>query len=398
MTKLTHIVSTTKKIFTEDNIKVTKKYINPDVWPEYFDNTTLKIKFEGLKYIKRTLIDIDSIIFDPPEDMMDQFSVAMREFILKKNNKLNIQKSRANGRGEFHEQTWRSIRNKGYELCHMPMSVCKLPDKRIWLINGRTRIEELIRLGFKNIIADYYECSNYSSFEKFSLFSNPPGNARSPQTKEDVVQVGIAQIKKGSLQHNNIYDFVQDVSGSVYDTSTIGKIVKCIIEGKESTSMSYSDEGAREWLNSHGYHDNVNNNGIFYFVSSKESSGSAVLAAAKHYRMILQQGQKVKEIRIIINPGTLTGASAEDSWKKKVDKYREDFNSNFEIIKSAYFVDPQLSKIIKLYGVIPSVVSMAEDYPLEKLVLFHIGKLKYSSFREIDEENGLSRLLDIDNE
>lgn len=388
-----HSVPMEAKCFTEEHLKLTKKYINTDVWPQFFHNPTIKENFPGLKYISRKIIQIKDVVFDPDEKLIEKYPAIMRGWFQR--NHFQVQLSRAHGRGLNHEKVWESLRNKGYELCHIPMSVCLLPDGKIWLMNGRTRMEELVKNDFTNIIADYYESVDYLSFDTFSLFSNPPEESRSPQTMEDVVHVGIEELKDGKLKPKDVYSFVQTVTGGAYTSPIIGKLVQRILAGKDSTSIPFTDKEAVTWLKNNGYHDNVNENGIYYFVSSKESAGSSVLASAKYLKKLTDAGNKVKELRVIISPGVLYGASAEDSWKKKIDNFRNLFSQNFDIIKNGYFKEYELRNVIKVYGAIPSVYALAQEYPMDKLVIF-MGKLKYKTFQELVMETSLEKMFDME--
>lgn len=390
--KNVHVVDMSTKKFSDDNLKMTKKYVNPSIWPKHYNNKTLKESFPGLKYVDRRIVNIEDIIYDVGDDMLDQFDSVMRNFILR--NRHMIQRARAHGRGINHQDVWSSVRNCGFELCHIPMSICLLPNGKIWLMNGRTRLEVLLECGFTNIIADYYECDNYLSFDKFALWSNPPEKARSPQTMEDVVALGNAEIKLGRLKYSEVTTFVHQVTGGAYATSVTNKIIERINAGDSSTSFSYTAQNALNFMQDNGYHDNINDNGIYYLVVSEKSSASSVPAVGRYLKNLIDDGCKVKELRIVINPGTLQGASAEDSWKKKIDNFRETFQQTLDVIKESYFETYKIDTTIKLYAAIPAVVALAQQYPLDKLVVFE-GKLKYKKFSEIDLETGLEKVFGL---
>lgn len=396
MKKMDHVVPVSAKSFTQSHLDTTLLYINPKVWPNRYDNQTLKEKYPGLKFIKRAIIDTKDILHKPPQELLNSLpGKVMRSFALQFSNLMQV--PRANGRGKESEDVWYSIQNNGYELIHAPISVCKTPDGNIWLIDGRTRYEELLRLGFTNIIADYYESDNYHSINKFSLSANPPAKPRSPQQTEDVIKVAIDEINVGRLKNEekDIREFVLDVTDGAYTYTVVNNIVRRIQNSDGSRSVFYNNNEASEWLKKNGYHDNVNENGIFYFVVSNESKGSSILSAANYYKKLINDGEKVKELRLIINPGNLSGASAVKTWKKRIDTFRAIFNSNFDSIREGFFKNIELKKVIKVYGAIPTVLALAQQYPLDKLVIFHLSELKYKSFSDIDMENGLSRALEL---
>lgn len=386
-----HVVKMLEKKFSDEHLKLTKKYVSPSVWPQHYNNKVLNKSFPGLVYIDRRITNINDIVYDVDDAMLDEFDSILRTFILR--NRHMIQRVRSNGRGINHADVFTSVQSMGFELCHIPMSTCLLPNGKVWLMNGRTRLEVLIKNGFTNIIVDHYECDNYLSFDKFALWSNPPEKARSPQTMNDVITLANAEIKLGRLKYEDVETFVHQVTGGSYTSNVRGKIIDSIMAGDNSSSFSYNELNAANFMQDNGYHDNINNNGIYYFVVSEKSSASAVPATGRYLKKLIDDGCDVKELRVVINPGTLYGASAESSWKKRIDKFRDIFQQTLDIIKESYFDSYQMRGVIKLHAALPSVISLSQEYPLDKLVVFE-GKLKYKSFSEIDMENGLEKLLD----
>ena len=317
----------------------------------------------------------------------------MREYISK--NRFQVQTSRADGRGQHHKEVWESLRIKGFVLSHVPMSVCLLPDGNYHLMNGRTRTEELIRNNFTNLIVDVYESDDYMSFLKFAVFSNPPEDPHSAQTMRDVIELGIDSIGSGRLKPKDVYDFVDVVTSSSYSPSKVGEIVNSIIAGESSTSLSLNSTEAAEWLNINGYRDNMNGNGIYYCVVSYESPASSITSVAKQLKSLITNGNKVKEYRLVINPGTLKGGTIEKSWKGRIDRFRDGYISNLDSVRELYFGGTEIKNTIKLYGAIPTVKALAQEYPLDKLVIF-AGPLKTKNFKDIDTENGLSKLMEVE--
>ena len=393
-----HAVPLSSKKFIKEDLELSKLYFNKDVWPGYYDNKVLKQKFPTLKYVDRRIVKISDVDYTPDEDTQKTRMDKNLQRSAKGNINFKMQKVRAGGRGKFYKDIWEDMRLNGYELCHKPLSVCKMHDGKIYMMDGRTRLEFLIENKFENIIVDYYECSEWLSADKFAEFSNPPEKPRSPQTKEDIITLAISEIDAGRLKPEEVVDFVHTVSDNQFSTNATAKIIACIHAGESSASVTYKDSEAREWLKDNGYHDNINNNGIYYFVSSKESAGSSILAAAKYHKALASEKKKVKELRIVINPGVLEGASAEDSWKKRIDDYRSLFENNFNIIKDSYFENVSEKNVIRVFGAIPTVKALSTKYPMDKLVMFNVGKLKYKTFSEIDSDEALSRFFAVDEE
>lgn len=392
-----HSVPMSAKKFTKRDLENSLIYVNNTVaWPGLYNNTELGKKFPGLSYVDRRIIKIKDVHYDPDTETLEKFPLEIRA--VHERNNFKMQKVRAKGRGENYPQVWESLNADGYELSHIPMSVCFLHDGTVHLMNGRTRIEELVRHGFENILADYYTCDDYFSFGKFALFSNPPESPRSPMKMEDIVTYALHEISIGRLKNNDddVKKYIEDVTDGKASKGVVDKCLSRIRSKDNSVSLTYTDAEARIWLKDHGYHDNMNNNGIYYYIASKESAGSSVLAAASYCKGLLEDNKKVKELRIVINPGYLPGSDAAESWKKKIDDFRNNFLKNFTVIRDHYFKEYELKNMIKVFGAIPSVNSLAHKHPLDKIVMFTTGRLKYETFAEIDTKDSLNRFFDLE--
>ena len=162
-----------------------------------------------------------------------------------------------------------------------------------------------------------------------------------------------------------------------------------------SSSVSWTSKQAAKEIAQWGYVDNENNNGIYYFVYSSEAPVKAIPAAAKYLTETLA-GKKVKELRVVIHTGTLQGADPELSWKTKIDNFRNEWKSALQAIKEAFFTrESEFILKIKLFGALPAVSSLAMEYPMDKLVMFHVGKLKNKTFSEIGFDTGIGNALEV---
>jgi len=391
---LSHAVPLSEKTFTQEHVELSKAYINPKVWPGLYNNKVLSKNFPGLKFKDRRVMAIKDIIYDIPEDQLDQYPSIMRGFAVK--NKMMVQSARSNGRGNKAPEVWASIRQNGYVLSHIPMAACLMMDKKVYFNDGRTRLEELIAQGFTHVLVDYYECSDWHSFVMFSLYRNPTENPRSPQTLNDVITSGINEVTTGRLKNtqSDIEHFVKTVTNDAYGSQKFGMIVQGIQAGKKSTSQSFKEEEAKSWLTSMGYNNNENDNGIYYLVVSIESKTSTILAAANELTRLKSIGVQVKKLRLVINPGTLKGANPEKSWKDGADSFIQTHKESLNVIKDCYFNGTKLDNIIELYGIIPSVFSLAQEYPLDKLVIFDkIFSTHQKTFQDLGLSVGMTELI-----
>ena len=398
--KVVHSVPMSVTKFTETDLEISLKYVNPDVWPGFYDNQILSEKFPGLTYVDRRIIPIKDIIMDinPDEEKENTHRNALLAFSIE--NVLQ-QEVRTGGLGQNYQDVWSDMENFGFKLSSRPVAVGFCPDKKIHIIDARTRLLKLKQAGFKNVIVDYYECKNYQSLKDFAQYSNMRRDPSSPHTPNDIVLSGINKIRLGQLKPDvvSIRFYVELVAPESFTKGVIDKIVARIHQNViPKTSVTFTTKFAVDTLRTIGYHDNENNNGIFYYVVSTESPGSVIANAAQELLDLQNKNKKVRELRIVLQTGTLEAADPEASWKSKIDTFRNRFKDNFNNIKEAYFRDYETKNIIKLYGALPAVNSLASEYPMDRLVIFSVGKLKDKTFAEIDMENGLTKVLMGDEE
>jgi hypothetical protein len=379
------------KKFTQNDLDISLKYISPSVYPGLYNKEDIP---EGLTYVDRQIISIDSFQIDD-EQSLDK-SIASKSRHLTP-DEAATQSARAAGRGESADRVFHSVRTFGFKLDTKPMSVAIFPNNLIYLINGRTRMQELNRHGFKNIIADVYRCNSWEAYHDAKQLFNVREDPYSPHTMEDIVQTCQYAIKRGWIK--NTYDEIKKkvdiVAPSCFSPNEINKIVLRSMAGKIGTSVSWTTKAAYKELRTWGYVDNENNNGIYYFVYSSEGPVKAIPAASK-YLMEDLAGKKVKELRVVIHTSTLQGADPEQSWKNKIDSFRTAWKNYMQMIKDAMFTkDSEFLHKVKLFGALPAVDTLASEYPMDRVVMFHVGKLKNHLFSELSMNNGLSTALGL---
>ena len=397
MKKKLHAVPMAAKQFAESDLELSKKYINPkDCYPNLYDNSVLKETFPGLRYKGRKIINIEDISFDLDDVKEAKSDIFVNRdvdlsFIYQKNGRVHVNPER--------DRIHKNMDKKGYELCNIPPSVCYLPDGICHIMDGRTRLEYLILRGFKNVIVDVYESDNPEPFEEWQVYANPPQEIRGPQKMEDIIRLGRKKIISGELPRSEVVvsEWVNKISRKAHNESLIGNIVDAILAGNIiSESNYYSEENAQNWLKVNGYNDNVNNNGIYYLIVSHESKASSVLVAAKHLQTLISSGKTIKQLRIVMNPGKFRGGNPDKAWKKRIDVFRAQFTSNVNILRDSYFKNAEFSNVIQLYGAIPTIHSLAQDFPLNRLVIFSGPPLNYRYFEEYDRNNELTEIFDTE--
>jgi len=378
---ISHAVPLSAKCFTQEHLDLSLKYICPDVYPGLYKESELP---EGMKWIKRVIMKISDIVIDF-DDKFERSFQTQEEFI------------RSNGRGANADYVHASIEEQGFKLSHVPVSVAYCPNKLVMLQDGRTRLEKLIKSGFDNVIVDYYECNNWNAFSKMAQLQNSVVDPYSPHTKADIIVNCNHAIKMGWIkrEYNDILARVLEIAPSSFKPQTVNKIVSNVVEGNGHTFkvLSFTETSAKQWLKDYGYHDNEKGNGIYYKAISSQFYSKAITIAAKYLQRELA-GCDVKELRIVLHTDTLDGADPEKSYKGKVDTFRVNWDRSLSEIKDTFFVESKFAKIVRLFGSIPAVTALREVYPMDKLIMFHVGQLKNKTFLEIDSTNSLSQFLD----
>jgi hypothetical protein len=375
------------KKFTQEDLEVSKKYICPDVYPGLYNQNELP---PGIKFIDRRIVPIDSFLLQPKE--IDDKKEAAKLFM--------FQDARFTSRGANADEVHASIELYGFRLNCVPISVLKCPDKNEYIGNGKTRLEKLLKEGFENVIVDYYECSDWDSLSQFGVMSNPISDPYSPHTMLDIVSHCQKAIANGFIE--NTYDAIHKrakfVSNGSFGDAILNKICLRVMEEKNAPQklFHYNENSAKEWLERMGYIDNDKNNGIYYKILSTSYVSKSFFSVSKFYRdLVVKDGKKVKELRVILHTGTLDGSNPVGSWKSRIDDFRADWDACYDAIEYAFFDYPERSRKIKLYGALPAVASIANEYPLDRLVLFHTGPLKNNLFKQIDTQSKLTKILDL---
>ena len=379
---ISHAVPLSAKCFTQEHLDLSLKYISPDVYPGLYAKSDLP---KNIEFVKRKIMNISDIVIDDVDDDANKF-LTQGAFI------------RAYGRGQFADDVHASIEEQGFKLCKVPISVAYCLDKLVKLLDGRTRLEKLIKSGFTNVIVDYYKCDDNDSFSKMAQLHNSVSDPYSPHTKADIVVNCNHAIEKGWIdrKYDSILARVKEIAPNSFSKQTINKIILNVLDGDGHTSRvhSFTEAKATDWLKRNGYHDNEKGNGIYYKVIGCGSAVPAGITGVANYLQRDLVGCNVKELRVVLHTDTLDGSCPEESFKGKIDRFRTGWDRSLSEIKDTFFPGSKISRVARLYGAFPAVVALAEVYPMDKLVMFHVGKLKDKLFSEIDAENNLSRYLE----
>jgi hypothetical protein len=367
------------KKFTQKDLNLSQQYISTHLYPGLYKEEDLP---KGMKFVDRRIMDIEDISLDNPSQK-DVDSTNATGF--------TWQMARYLSRGANAEDVHASIERYGYKLDKVPMSVVRMPDGKNHICNGKTRLEKLIASDFKNIIVDYYTSDSWDSFNIFAVQNNRVSDPYSPHTKDDVISHCRYAVLNGIIKktYDDIRKRIDLISNGSFHDSTKNKIALAVLEGDAQSPflLAFTEKSAKDWLNTNGYRDNIDNNGIYYKVMSTSFHSKAITNVAKYLNEDLK-GKQVKELRLVIHTDTLDGSDGEKCWKGRLDTFRKNYKASLEYIKASFFWKVEQKDVVKLYAALPAVYSLVQEYPMDRLVLFHNGKLKNDTyFSEIDSYN-----------
>lgn len=381
---LSHSVPLSAKKFTEADRLKSLQYYNPQVWPGLYSDLP-----DGMRFVDRVIMKIKDIELDIGTDA--DAKEIYNNYFMKQSGAFRMY-----GVGENADDVRASLNEHGYELSHIPMSVAKIHGKQM-ILDGRTRLWALKDAGFETVIVDLYEIDEWKVYFREGLRRNPRHRPSSPMTKADVINNCNWHIENGWLKRewNAIIDYINDVTDKSFKPDACKKIAHNVMYGigYSASVLSFKKETATAWLKRNGYIDNVKNNGIYYEVFASSAYSKAVAGAAARILELEGEGKTVKELRIVIHTGTLEGSNPIISWEDAIDSFRQGWKDDVNNIGKYFFGTTDLISRIKVFGAIPAVQQLAELYPMDKLVMFHIGSLKTKSFSDIRTENGLDDSL-----
>jgi hypothetical protein len=382
-----HAVPLSAKKFTQKDLELTLKYVNPEVYPGYYDNSVLPKDYQ---YVDRRIVKLSEI-----RDLIEIFNDIDKKEMIGISQPSLI---RMLGRGQNTDEVIAHLRKMGYELSHVPPAAVQGPDGNLYWVDGRSRKEGLELSNFENIIVDYYVGTSWAEIFKQAIARNKPSTPRSEMTHGDILNHCKGFIELGWLQrdYQTIRSHIIDITNNSLKKDTLERLCSKALVGKGYTDsvIHFDEKRAEKWLKTNGYHDNENNNGIYYKVVAASAWSKGITSTANLLiDNLLNEGKRVKEVRVVLHTGTLEGADPSKSWRSKIDNFRNGWNNELKNVENAFFKDSKRKGVIKLYGAIPAVKDLSQYYPMDKLVMFHVGQLKDNLFSDIDLENSLNEVL-----
>tara|TARA_B100000900_G_C20526528_1_gene694429 strand:+ start:164 stop:1357 length:1194 start_codon:yes stop_codon:yes gene_type:complete len=397
MTQLISVVDTHKLpngLLSDLHLQSSLKFIDPENYPTY-QNVE-----RGLLFVERRLVNLDDIISDD---------------ILLGTQSFHAQLARTTVAGN-KEATKHSIVENGLKLNFLPISLVLLPDGKFAFLDGRTR-EDIFRnnCNLKNLIADVYKYDpDYTPDEqqlagqRFAMRANFNEAPSSPFTMDDIVRHTVHAVNKGWISKSDIRKEVMLINDNQFSLLKVNKMVlrveNILANDQDGVPLAntYDEAGAGRWLADIAkIQSNQNSNGIYYLTVSSSFGTKFIPWVAKKYQALLQDialnnKTKCKQLRVIVYVGTLASSDLEQSWKIGVDRFRAKVERLMGYVCKTWFTEtPELDNKVILYGAIPAVYSLGEEYPMNKIVRFK-QDLKDQTFDEIDTPKTLDDYLDID--
>jgi len=383
-------VNHTKK-FTKENLETYERLVVPEAYPWIFGEDLLP----SLKVVsKASLIEFNDVNWQQSS---------------------TEQSARAGGRNPKYDEISRDISTFGFKLSNPSIVLFRKDTGELIPLNGRTRKEILVHLGFTNFIAIILEAKDGATEEQiendisaFGLLSNSYSDPSGDLQLEDVFREVSLAIKKKWIT----------VTGKAEDTDSDLKSIRqrvdlvcgkgCFTPNKREQLVyrihntnnpqyvvkSWSSKGATSlWMKENNIKDikpTDTKRGIKYICVAASTGEKSLISAAN-----FAYENPDCEIRVIIHTGTLTGFDLEENYIHRVTVFRDFWDATLLKLSSGFFGGVPPKKIpIKLYGVLPALSSM---HNLNKLVKFVTPNLENDmNFLEQSSDDSVKVLPNVE--
>jgi hypothetical protein len=275
-----------------------------------------------------------------------------------------------------HDNISTSIHN-GLKLNLPGISLVLRPDG-LYPLTGHTRLLILKEMKVTNVIATIYDIPSDSDASAFSLELNPHQAPAGGFTVRDVVQECTMALKKGWIKPESddqlnvmaaIQERVERICKNDFTEKTKNSIVIRVYKNSEyhtkaTDVKSWETPGQiSAWMTRYKYIDTAE---VMYMVASSSTVSSVITRAAA-----LAANNIGKQIRIVLQTGTLNSANLISSYNKSVETFRLKWDSDMNNIKNMYFSVSgtgcarkhavMRTDDIVLYGSLPAVMSVHKE-------------------------------------
>jgi hypothetical protein len=343
-------VMSTKR-FTDKHVKTMNSVISRLGQPRLYGSTALP----GVKHVDTVLIDIDQLVDDN-----ENFSQTVR---FSTNPKM--------------QSIQDDVIHNGWNLAEIPILVMKyLVDGVVKYkpLEGRTRIKILGGLGVKNVIVDVFDEMDEVTAMKFSLGCNVQKKPYGEASPYDVRKVILELVRRGAI----------DVKSPNFADEVIREIVSItskLTEAQQNQIVHDADairlggvsvisfpqgNGAKAWLEKHGYHDSKDR--IFVPVGTFQEK---VMMSAIRKERELSSNSKIRKICYVVHGGTLGAKDPEGDWIKRCRDFKQNFEQTLKDLSDTFFDGAPIDmKRVEFVGAIPMVQSLNDKYPMNDIYWF----------------------------
>jgi len=349
----------TNKAFTQEDVDTVTQIFNPlqqQLYPSYFGD---EVPYGG-KFLEFELIDINDIIDFEVDSIGDK------------------QIGRAVSGNPKKDEIKNDIAENDYKLRCLPPQGQRMPDRKVRIVNGRTRKSILEEYGVQNIIMGMFKYPDDKAFISHTILANcehdPAGNAGT----KDVLFAGQKLISMGLLNGSDkdeLREWVDTSTGSgIFTTQTIDKITWALYKNKDGRDYvsTWGPSKVIKWMNNQQFEKvTTNNSTLFkdtkvddnylYYVVSHSTAMKNVISVAEFIN-----NNPGKHIRVVIHTGTLPADIAYKDLAKRFQARCDDHNTYFRnylnSLKDAFYVSTptdkssiKISNNFTLYGAMPTL-------------------------------------------
>jgi len=342
--------------FTEEDVKVFKDVFSFDGYREIFGDDDGNLTDYDLKFIGVGILSTSEIIHD--------------------HELAECQIYRSGGNGES-TKILANIEKEGYKLKEIPAVVVKI-NGEYYIWDGRTRHKAETELGIPNRLVIAYELvGSLATAQRFGMFMNTIGSPKGYANEEDVMTFITSKAKSGTLElaegpesklnsrlekainlelrlcgmklgATKLNNLVLNLAQNLYGQLPV-RVISNAEEAKEIGRREYGLIDTSEY--------------IYIFTTPDTGVGDKKVQDA----IVKYPGV---EIRIVYYESDPNPKNLLKTFQKRMLSIAGDHYKKYVAIGEAMFdgASPSLTRRVVTWGGIPYLTSMADEYPMDKLI------------------------------
>jgi len=289
-----------------------------------------------------------------------------------------------------------NILHLGFSLAELGILVLKYKG-RYYILEGRTRLHILKKLGMENIIADVFEYTGEDDFNKmmgslvrFATFMNTQNKPFGEASYHDIqnalsylIEIGeIAKKDSSGLELSrviivdNLKHELEILGGGRLSPQDKEKMIHHAYEsmtGRKQIISFPKGEGAQKRLDEILGAEKIKNDrkrGIVYIAVASHTKGL-------HKFMLGQTNEEkykdVKEFRFVIHGGVLNSSDPEKDFITRIVPFGQNFKSYELGLSEMRFHGVRVDNSkVKVYGAIPMCYNLEHKYPMDEIYQYKV--------------------------